>query len=145
MALNPTLDLGLPTAGTRDRAATPQQAAELLAAFSDSTALERAIWATAFYAGLRRGEERDDPQETWLDTVRQRLRIDLDSFRADIDDRHQEIEEWDFRGRRSFAAIGCFDDDSNPRSGFGWMCRLVDAGVLQAAAFRRFRKPLLLL
>jgi site-specific recombinase XerC len=58
VALNPTLDLGLPTAGTRDRAATPQQAAELLAAFSDSTALERAIWATAFYAGLRRGEER---------------------------------------------------------------------------------------
>jgi hypothetical protein len=29
-----------------------------------------------------------------------------------------------------------FDDDSNPRSGFGWMCSLVDAGVLQAAAFR---------
>jgi hypothetical protein len=41
--------------------------------------------------------------------------------------------------------IGRLDDDSNPRSGFGWMCRLVDAGVLQAAAFRRVRKPLLLL
>jgi hypothetical protein len=59
--------------------------------------------------------------------------------------RHEEIEEWDFRGGRSFAVIGRLDDDSNPRSGFGWMCRLVDAGVLQAAAFRRVRKPLLLL
>jgi integrase len=58
VALNPTLDLGLPTAGTRDRAATPQQAAELLGAFSDSSAVERAMWATAFYAGVRRGEQR---------------------------------------------------------------------------------------
>jgi hypothetical protein len=90
-------------------------------------------------------DPRHDPQETWLDTVKQRLRDDLDSFRADIEDRHEEVEEWDFRGGRSFAAIGSFDDDSNPRSGFGWMCRLVDAGVLQAAAFRRVRKPLLLL
>ena len=90
-------------------------------------------------------DPRHDPQETWLGTVKQRLRDDLDSFRADIEDRHEEIEEWDFRGGRSFAAIGSFDDDSNPRSGFGWMCRLVDAGVLQAAAFRRVRKPLLLL
>jgi hypothetical protein len=30
VSINPTLDLGLPTAGSRDRAATPQQAAELL-------------------------------------------------------------------------------------------------------------------
>jgi hypothetical protein len=60
---------------------------------------------------------RRDPQETWLDTVKQRLRNDLDSFRADIEDRHEEIEQWDFCGGRSFAAIGSFDDDSNPRSG----------------------------
>ena len=61
---------------------------------------------------------------------------------ADIEDRHEEIEECDFRGGRSFAAIGSFDDDSNPHSGFGWTSRLADAGVLQAAAFRRVRKPL---
>ena len=89
-------------------------------------------------------DPRHDPHETWLGTVKQRLRDDLDSFRADIEGRHEEIEEWDFRGGRTFAAIGSFDDDSNPRSGYGWMCRLVDAGVLQAAAFRRVRKPLLL-
>jgi hypothetical protein len=43
----------------------------------------------------------------------------------------------DLRRRRDF------DDDSNPSSGYGWMCRLVDAGVLQAAGFYRARKPLL--
>jgi integrase len=55
VAINPTLDLGLPTAGRRERAATPTQAAELLEALSE---FERAMWATAFYAGLRRGELR---------------------------------------------------------------------------------------
>jgi hypothetical protein len=86
-----------------------------------------------------------DPQETWLDTVKQRLGDDLDSFRASVEDRNGEIEEWEFRGGRTFAAIGRFDDDSNPFKGYGWMCRLVDAGVLQAAGFKRVRKPLLLL
>ena len=55
VAMNPTLDLGLPTSGQRDRAATPQEAFELLSALPDP---EQAIWATAFYAGLRRGELR---------------------------------------------------------------------------------------
>jgi integrase len=55
VAVNPTLDLGLPTSGTRDRAATPAQAAELLAALAEP---QRALWATAFYSGLRRGELR---------------------------------------------------------------------------------------
>jgi integrase len=53
VATNPTTDLGLPTAGRRDRAATPAQAAELLHTLEVG---EAAIWATAFYAGLRRGE-----------------------------------------------------------------------------------------
>jgi integrase len=51
--VNPTLDLSLPTAGKRDRAATPAQAAELLSVLPE---FERALWAVAFYAGLRRGE-----------------------------------------------------------------------------------------
>jgi integrase len=55
VAVNPTLDLGLPTAGTRDRAATPQQAGELLQPLDER---EQGMWATAFYAGLRRGELR---------------------------------------------------------------------------------------
>jgi hypothetical protein len=75
--------------------------------------------------------------------VKRRLRDDLDSFRTDTEGLHDEIEEWDFRGSRIFAAIGSFDDDSNPSNGYGWMCRLVDAGVLQAAGFYRARKPLL--
>jgi integrase len=41
--------------GKRDRIATPDEAASLLAALPDS---ERALWACAFYAGLRRGELR---------------------------------------------------------------------------------------
>jgi integrase len=55
VAINPTVDLGLPTAGTRERAATPGEASELLESLPE---LERALWATAFYAGLRRGEMR---------------------------------------------------------------------------------------
>ena len=88
-------------------------------------------------------DTRNDPQEQWLDTVKRRLREDLDSFRTDSEGLHDAIEEWDFRGSRIFAAVGRFDDDSNPASSYGWMCRLVDAGVLQAAGFYRARKPLL--
>jgi integrase len=55
VAINPTADLPLPTAGSRERAATPQEAAEMLEPLGE---LERALWATAFYAGLRRGELR---------------------------------------------------------------------------------------
>ena len=89
-------------------------------------------------------DPRRDPQRTWLDKAKRRLRDDLDSFRADIERDHDQTEEWNFRGGRIFAALGSFDDDANPASGYGWMCRLVDAGVLQAAGFYRVRKPLLL-
>jgi hypothetical protein len=88
-------------------------------------------------------DTRRDPQEQWLDTVKRRLRADLDSFLTDIEGLHDAIEEWDFQSTRIFAAVGSFDDDSNPTSGYGWMSRLVDAGVLQAAGFYRARKPLL--
>jgi integrase len=52
--VNPATDLELPTPSSRDRAASPAQAAELTDTLSDL----RALWATAFYAGLRRGELR---------------------------------------------------------------------------------------
>jgi hypothetical protein len=86
-----------------------------------------------------------DPQPTWLSKAKQRLHDDLESFRADIGDRgdHDQTEVWDFHGGKIFAASGSFDDDANPDSGYGWMCRLVDAGALQAAGFYRVRKPLL--
>jgi integrase len=54
VAVNPTSLLDLPAStGTRDRIAAPAEAAQLIAAVPVE---HRALWATAFYAGLRRGE-----------------------------------------------------------------------------------------
>jgi integrase len=54
VAVNPTTGLSLPAVrGKRDKVASPEQAAKLLAALGDD---DRALWATAFYAGLRCGE-----------------------------------------------------------------------------------------
>jgi integrase len=53
---NPTLDLELPSdVGRRERTATAAEGASLIAALPKE---DRALWATAFYAGLRRGELR---------------------------------------------------------------------------------------
>lgn len=54
ITLNPTTGLELPAVrGRRDRIATPEQAAQLLNALRVH---DRGVWATALYAGLRRGE-----------------------------------------------------------------------------------------
>jgi integrase len=54
VAVNPTSGLELPAMeGARDRIASPAEAVALLAALPER---DRAIWATAMYAGLRRGE-----------------------------------------------------------------------------------------
>jgi integrase len=56
LVVNPTANLELPAAdGVRDRVASPEEAAVLLDLLPDD---DRALWATAFYAGLRRGELR---------------------------------------------------------------------------------------
>jgi hypothetical protein len=89
-------------------------------------------------------DPRHHPQDVWLDIVKQRLGTDLANFRTAIENGDNEIEEWDFGGGRVFAASGSFDDDSNPDSGYGWICRLVDASVLQAAGLQRIRKARLL-
>jgi hypothetical protein len=81
-----------------------------------------------------------EPRDTWLGTVKERLRSDLERFRADIEGDHDEIEEWDFRDGRIFASVGSVDDEANPDVGHGWLSRLVDSGVLTAAGFRRVRK-----
>lgn len=53
---DPTDGLELPEIGARrERAASPEEAARLLDVLADE---DRALWATAFYAGLRRGELR---------------------------------------------------------------------------------------
>jgi integrase len=54
LAVNPTASLALPAVrGRRDRIVTPEEAARLLAALPET---QRPLWATALYAGLRRGE-----------------------------------------------------------------------------------------
>jgi integrase len=54
VTINPTTGLELPAVqGRRDRIADPSEAALLLAALPEN---DRALWATALYAGLRRGE-----------------------------------------------------------------------------------------
>ena len=80
------------------------------------------------------------PRGTWLETVKSRLRSDLAQFRADVERDEDQIEQWSFRDGRMFASIGSPDDEADPLSGHGWMCRLVDAGVLTAAGFERVRK-----
>jgi hypothetical protein len=81
-----------------------------------------------------------DPKETWLETVKGRLRADLAQFREDLEGAFEQIEQWSFRGGRIFASIGSPDDEADPLSGHGWMCRLADAEVLGAAGFERVRK-----
>ncbi len=81
-----------------------------------------------------------DSKETWLETVKERLRADLAHFRADVEGDHAEIQMWEFRDGRVFASVGNMEDESDPESGHGWMCRLLDASALGAAGFERVRK-----
>jgi integrase len=54
VAVNPTRGLELPAVrGKRDRIVSPEEGEALLAALPDR---DRALWATALYGGLRRGE-----------------------------------------------------------------------------------------
>lgn len=56
VTVNPMVALEIPAGtGTRDRIASPEEAATLIAALPVG---DRAVWATAMYAGLRRGELR---------------------------------------------------------------------------------------
>ena len=85
-------------------------------------------------------EPNRDPRGAWLGIVKERLRLDLESFRVDVEGDHDEIEEWEFRDGRVFASVGREEDEADPNSGHGWMCRLVDASALAAAGFERVRK-----
>src|SRR5262245_55555389 len=80
-----------------------------------------------------------DPNDTWLETVQQRLRSDLAEFRADIE-ANDQIEQWAFLDGTVFATSGSPEDEADPLSPHGWMCRLQDAEVLGAAGFVRVRK-----
>ena len=111
------------------------------ARFIDSLVLEEVEEDVLVLCGV---DPRVDPREAWLETVKGRLRADLERFRADIEGEHDQIEEWDFRGGRIFASSGSFDDEADPDSGHGWMCRLLESEALGAAGFERIRKTDLL-
>ena len=72
LAVNPTSALELPAVrGRRDRIVSAEQASQLLAALPER---DRPLWATALYAGLRRGElqalRRGDVDETVVSSSR---------------------------------------------------------------------------
>jgi integrase len=91
--INPTTQIELPMVdGCRDRAASPAEAAELLDALPDS---DRPLWATAFYAGLRRGELR---ALRWADID---LAANLIHVRAGWDDKEGLIEPKSKKGTRA--------------------------------------------
>ena len=84
---------GLPSATTRrERAASPMEAADLLAALPLE---DRALWATAFYAGLRRGELRG---LRWDDVD---LGKGVISVRRSWDDMEGEVAPKSLKGTRT--------------------------------------------
>ena len=82
----------------------------------------------------------NDPRDTWLAKVKERLLEDLRRFREDVEGPQDQIEEWSFLDGRILASVGSEDDESDPDSGHGWMCRLADSEALGAAGFERVRK-----
>ena len=103
LAVNPCTHLRLPAVrGRRERIASPEEAQRLLAALP---ARDRAIWATALYAGLRRGELM---ALRWED-------VDLPGgvIRVEhaYDDKAQvEIEPKSRAGRRTVPIVGALRD-----------------------------------
>lgn len=89
--VDPTDGLELPEPGARrERAASPTEAAELLAALPTD---EQALWATAFYAGLRRGELRalrDDDIDLTANVIH--VRHGWDDVEGEIDPKSEKGE-----------------------------------------------------
>lgn len=97
VAVNPTRGLELPAVrGRRDRIASPEEARRLL----DALEHDRALWATALYSGLRRGELR---ALRWEDVDFHRGLIHV---RRTWDDCEGPVEPKSHAGRRSVPLIG---------------------------------------
>ena len=104
ISIDPTDGLEMPAIrGRRERVASRAEAASLIAALPHD---ERAFWATAFYAGLRRGELR---ALRWSD-VDLRARPALIHVRRTWDDKEGEVEVKTDAGFRTVpVTVGLFD------------------------------------
>ena len=97
VAVNPTSGLDLPAVtGRRDRIASPAEAEELLTALPEA---DRALWATAFYAGLRRGELRGLKWEA-VDLTAGMIHVE-----QGFDDKEGAIETKSDAGRRKVPIV----------------------------------------
>jgi integrase len=103
VAVNPTSGLELPAVrGRRDRIASPEEAAKLIEALPER---DRALWATALYGGLRRGELQALRWED-VDLARGVIRVE----RA-WDVRDGEIEPKSRAGRRKVPIAAALRDN----------------------------------
>ncbi len=103
LAVNPCAHLRLPAVrGRRERIASPEEAQRLLAALPER---DRPVWATALYAGLRRGElmalRWDD-----VDLAGGVIRVE----RSYDDKGRVEIEPKSRAGRRTVPIVGALRD-----------------------------------
>ena len=104
LALNPTSHLRLPAVrGRRERIASPEEAQRLLAALPDR---DRAVWATALYAGLRRGELMALRWEN-VDLAKGVIRVEL----AYDEKSRVEVEPKSHAGRRTVPIVGALRDE----------------------------------
>jgi integrase len=103
LAVNPCTHLRLPAVrGRRERIASPEEGRRLLAALPEC---DRPIWATALYAGLRRGELMALRWEN-VDLARGVIHVE----RAYDDKSRVEIEPKSRAGRRNVPIVGALRD-----------------------------------
>ncbi|MEZ5100276.1 MAG: tyrosine-type recombinase/integrase [Thermoleophilia bacterium] len=104
LTINPTAHLRLPAVkGRRERIASPEEAKLLLAALPER---DRAIWATALYGGLRRGELLALRWED-VDLARGVLRVE----RAYDEKARESIVPKSRAGRRTVPIVGALRDE----------------------------------
>jgi len=103
VAVNPCTHLRLPAVrGRRERIASPREAEQLLAALP---ARDRPVWATALYAGLRRGELMALRWDE-VDLAKGVIRVE----RAYDEKARVEVEPKSRAGRRTIPIVGALRD-----------------------------------